>query len=207
MSKTEIDIVDWFQPDKLDHLKAWQELCETGVWPKGFLPPGAKFPSLWEIRLEAKMARQHVKDQLRAREIAEHGADCKISIGRVHCSHGQDYVHIQLDDSNSGSLIFDGRMKLADYAKCTTGLSCVDIVGEHICSHNVGRTSEHKTIDIRFPNDGTHPSNHKKTVRDIIAGYEQDGWTGRDSDASNHHKYKSRDGDNTVYEIGFRRYV
>ncbi len=209
----EISIVDWFQPNKLNHLEAFDHLMRESTWPEGFITENIEFPSLWTVQLETKMARQFIADRLHAREIAEHGADCKISIGRVTCSDQPDYIQVRIDDSTSRSLIFEGRMKLADYAKCITGLSYVGIIGEYICSYNVGRTSEHKTIDIEFPAGTSTSPNCKKVVRTIIAGYEVDGWSGCDNDAFNHHRSKGRPSSAargfrvTVYEISFHRYV
>lgn len=206
--KQTISIVDWFQTDKIDHLEAWTHLDKHGCWPEGFLPENIEFSGAWEIEIMGKMAQAFVEDRLHAQEIFKHGADCRLSIGRVICSDQHDYIRIQLNDQISGSMIFEGAMKLANYAKCITGLSSVDIRGMHIASRRVGKTSEHKTVEITFLRYmGCGPKARQKIVQDTIAKYEVDGWIGRVEDAFNHHHHVQTKADNSVYKVTFHRYV
>jgi hypothetical protein len=52
---TKIDIVDFFDPRNIDHLKAWREM-ENCKWPEGFLPSEIKFSEGWTTRIRMKLA-------------------------------------------------------------------------------------------------------------------------------------------------------
>ena len=49
-------IVEFFNPHNIKHLKAYEQLKETGFWPKGFLPVGVDYDSHWQVEIVAKMA-------------------------------------------------------------------------------------------------------------------------------------------------------
>jgi len=58
-----MSIVDAFNIYNLDHLEAWEELCEVGIWPDDFIydlgnSVGASisFPPLWQVTITSKMA-------------------------------------------------------------------------------------------------------------------------------------------------------
>lgn len=59
-----MNIVDWFDPDNIEHLKAYQHLAETGLWPKGFIPEDIKFPTSWCIMLNMRLASKYVESRL-----------------------------------------------------------------------------------------------------------------------------------------------
>ena len=46
----------WFDPNNLDHLKAFDHLNKKGVWPHGFLPDDLVMPNGWYTTMIAKMA-------------------------------------------------------------------------------------------------------------------------------------------------------
>ena len=51
------DFVEWFDPYDVDHIKAYQHLCEEGSWPKGFVLEGAVMVPAWQVVLASKIAR------------------------------------------------------------------------------------------------------------------------------------------------------
>ena len=49
-------IIEWFDPNNIEHLRAFQQLNNTGVWPTGVAPTGIEFNHLWQVTLTAKLA-------------------------------------------------------------------------------------------------------------------------------------------------------
>ena len=56
-----MNLLDWFDPDNIEHLKAYAELEKTGIWPVGFIPEGIKFPSIWHVTLNSILASKYVE--------------------------------------------------------------------------------------------------------------------------------------------------
>lgn len=57
--------LDWFDIYNTDHLRAFQVLARTGIWPKGFLPDDAEMRSPnWRVILAFKMANAWAKRYL-----------------------------------------------------------------------------------------------------------------------------------------------
>jgi len=51
-----MSIVEFFDVYNYEHLMAYKQLSETGMWPEGFLPADTIFPQLWQVSLANKMA-------------------------------------------------------------------------------------------------------------------------------------------------------
>ena len=52
-------VVEFFEPYNIEHLKAFEYLLDTGVWPKDFYEEnleGLEFPNNWQIILLSEMA-------------------------------------------------------------------------------------------------------------------------------------------------------
>lgn len=62
-----MNIVEWFDPQKREHLQAWWHLCISGAWPDGFIPAGCEFPPHWQFSVAARLAEQYVTTELRKR--------------------------------------------------------------------------------------------------------------------------------------------
>jgi hypothetical protein len=58
-------IVQWFDPENIQHIKAYKHLMVTGVWPEGFIPRGIEFPPTWQIELIGKMANLWIDSVIR----------------------------------------------------------------------------------------------------------------------------------------------
>jgi hypothetical protein len=46
----------WFDPNNVEHIKAFKEFDKTGSWPKEFLPKDVKLDQFWIIDVLDKMA-------------------------------------------------------------------------------------------------------------------------------------------------------
>jgi hypothetical protein len=63
MSKKEkdkkVNVVEWFDPYDIEHIRAYRQMQEGGHWPKGLLPKNIEFPRSysWFSAVEAKMAQ------------------------------------------------------------------------------------------------------------------------------------------------------
>ena len=51
-----MNILDFFNPIDIDHLKAYQHLQSTGMWPEGFIPERVDFSPNWQMLLQSRMA-------------------------------------------------------------------------------------------------------------------------------------------------------
>lgn len=60
-SKTEItSIVDWFDPNNVEHIKAFQFLEQRCYWPGYFILPPVTYPANWQVAIYAKIARMYI---------------------------------------------------------------------------------------------------------------------------------------------------
>jgi len=59
-----MNIVDWFDPKNLDHLRAYNHLRNYGEWPVGFITENIEFPVNWPILLLAKIANEYINERL-----------------------------------------------------------------------------------------------------------------------------------------------
>lgn len=59
-----ISLLDWFNCDDPDHLRAWKYMEEGDSWPEDFLPENIVFPSMWRSSLRAEMADRWIAARL-----------------------------------------------------------------------------------------------------------------------------------------------
>ena len=57
-------LLDWFDPDNIEHLKAYKHLQETGIWPEGFIPEDNEFVSLQTTILANRLADRFIEEKL-----------------------------------------------------------------------------------------------------------------------------------------------
>jgi hypothetical protein len=57
-------IYDWFDPDNKDHIKGYNELQDTGMWPKGFIPNNVTLVPNWHVIIPFMLADRWVKHML-----------------------------------------------------------------------------------------------------------------------------------------------
>lgn len=54
------NIIDFFDEDDINHLKAYKHLCDTGCWPENFVPEGTEFPTSWHFIIAYKLANAYL---------------------------------------------------------------------------------------------------------------------------------------------------
>jgi len=56
-----VDLIDWFDIENPDHMKAYDHLQKKSTWPVNFLPADMIIPSDWYMMLHFKLAAGYVK--------------------------------------------------------------------------------------------------------------------------------------------------
>jgi len=54
-------LVEWFDPDLIDHCFAYRHLAKTGTWPEGFLPKNIHVNVGWQPILAFKLAHRWIE--------------------------------------------------------------------------------------------------------------------------------------------------
>jgi hypothetical protein len=49
-------LTEFFNPYRIEHLKAYAVAKKTGFWPKDFIPSGITIDTLWQVAILGKMA-------------------------------------------------------------------------------------------------------------------------------------------------------
>jgi hypothetical protein len=57
---SKINIVDWFEPYNLEHLRQYRRFEKFGNWGFEFIPEYVEFTTGWQIGLVAKLANAHL---------------------------------------------------------------------------------------------------------------------------------------------------
>jgi hypothetical protein len=63
-----MNMVDFFNPNDIDHIDAYQFLCGTGEWPRNFIPDCVE-PMTYYLdigKIQCKMAEEWVKYKMGA---------------------------------------------------------------------------------------------------------------------------------------------
>ena len=53
-------LVKWFDPNNLDHIRAYNHLSIYGVWPVGFMPEDMFIENNWQMMIAFKLAQAWV---------------------------------------------------------------------------------------------------------------------------------------------------
>lgn len=56
-----MNIIEFFDPYNIDHIKAYDYLSKNGTWPDGFLPNDITFNACWSLDLPMKLTRAWVE--------------------------------------------------------------------------------------------------------------------------------------------------
>ena len=59
-----MNIIDFFDVTNLEHLRAYQQLLITGIWPKGFIPEDIEFVTNWQIIISNKLASEYIMQSI-----------------------------------------------------------------------------------------------------------------------------------------------
>ncbi len=52
-----MNILDFFDVNDIEHIRAYRNLQNTGMWPKGFIPEGTTFPPYaWQSSVASMLA-------------------------------------------------------------------------------------------------------------------------------------------------------
>jgi len=57
-------ITEYFDPDNMNHIKAYAHMQNTGFWPEEFIPKDTEFPVCWNMIINGKIADRWVKYKL-----------------------------------------------------------------------------------------------------------------------------------------------
>lgn len=122
-----------------------------------------------------------------------------VYIGRMNCSHEDDYIVIELRDEQAHVIAAKAKIDLASFAKALTSQASECNI-EFNDSGLVGKTREHKieAVEVPGPVYGIPDAELKKH----LAPFEVDGWIGRIADLKNPNR--RHDGKN---DVGFERWV
>ena len=60
MKGNQMDIIEFFDPYNMEHVRAYEHLQKTGQWPKGFIPKRTLFPTNWHLLIINKLANAWV---------------------------------------------------------------------------------------------------------------------------------------------------
>lgn len=58
------NIIDFFNPENLEHCMGYSYFQKSGTWPKKFLPKNIYFPPAWEILLMSKITDSFIENQI-----------------------------------------------------------------------------------------------------------------------------------------------
>ena len=59
-----MNIVNWFDPNDLEHLKAYKYLVDFGTFPKRFIPEDMETSSCWQLLLMSKIADHFIAEKI-----------------------------------------------------------------------------------------------------------------------------------------------
>jgi len=57
-------ISQWFNPQDINHIRAYDHLQRSGAWPENFLPEGIKFDPHWQFIIRSDIADIYVDNML-----------------------------------------------------------------------------------------------------------------------------------------------
>jgi hypothetical protein len=132
----------------------------------------------------------------------------KLTIGRTGSNRGDDHVTIRLEDRPSSFEVVEIRVNLAEFADALMGRGYVSCNYKLNPSPNIGKRGEHKTEKVLIPDRAYgEDEDRAATIRRAIEPFEVDGWSGRDEDADNHHRWTDRGEGGIWTQIVFERWI
>jgi hypothetical protein len=128
----------------------------------------------------------------------------KVTISRVMCNQGPDYVSLQIEDTKSGTRVLEAAFDLETWGSLVAGMSYRSVEGIELWPENVGKTREikHEVVAV----DTVYPrtlAERKAAAARALKPYEVDGWRGYEGDLFNSH----RSAGNGSYTVTFTRFV
>jgi hypothetical protein len=130
-------------------------------------------------------------------------AEGTLRIGLVHCSHGEDYYHVDIVDNKSGIRVAEVRLTLEQFAMALGSRVISDVEVHYGALEKVGLKHENKTEQVDLgPHVATLWDNFQEALEKAVKPFEVDCWIARRDERFNGHRYK--DGKYTVH---FHRWV
>jgi hypothetical protein len=61
-----LTIIDFFDPKNIEHLIAFREMQNTGIWPRWFWDwvENCEIPSMWYSMIAMKITNEYIKEKL-----------------------------------------------------------------------------------------------------------------------------------------------
>lgn len=144
----------------------------------------------------------------------------RLTISEVHCSNGDSYIEIEIEDKDSGCFISNIKLDHATFAKALFAHADIDGDGELLRNlDKIGKAHEYKSENVEFIVDDStkfimYPERYEAEISKALQEFEIDGWTARKRDIKNHHYHRhtahntpKRGQDVVCYSIGFDRWV
>ncbi len=122
----------------------------------------------------------------------------QLSINRVYCSHGDDYMSIRIEDCLSGVVFTEVEISLEGFARALSAEGNIDCDFTLRGIDLVGKKREVKTCKIPQPDIFS-----EEITENAIGERESDGWEARREDLENRHNF-TKDGH---IEVVFTRFV
>jgi len=122
----------------------------------------------------------------------------KLSISRVHCGHGDDYMNLSIVDESSGVQFVDVQIDIKTFMDVLTGMARQPCEFELRRPDRVGMIKEGKTVLMPQPEWNATDEDIEK----LFFPFEINGWVGTRENIKNHHNYR---GDRV--QVSFHRFV
>ena len=87
-----------------------------------------------------------------------------LTISKVTCSHGENYISLRIEDLTSRIEFVEVQVKLQDFSEILTGLGHVSCSAEVHNLENVGKFYEHKQIEFPLPGLGAYANNREEAI-------------------------------------------
>jgi len=57
-------ISEWFDPQNIKHIRAYDHLQRTGIWPPKFIPDTIKYDPHWRFMLMSDMVEMYIDNMI-----------------------------------------------------------------------------------------------------------------------------------------------
>lgn len=128
----------------------------------------------------------------------------RLSIGRINSNMEDDYISIDVEDTNSRTHFLTMKLSLEDMMLALTGCSGIAVEMEFRGLNRLGKVRETKTEFIQGA-IGYKPDAY--VIESLLMSYEVDGWEARRSDFENSKHYVTAKDGTLGWNVVFERYI
>src|SRR5216684_237591 len=127
-----------------------------------------------------------------------------ISISRVNCSHGNDYMSLRVRDAASHCQFLEVTLSLENLMRALTAEA--EIPCEFTLTENapLGKIREYKTENL--PLLGYRPKDAER-VRAFLTEHEVEGWVANQADITNSNRHTTHKDRSRTARVGFTRFI